>query len=107
MGTMKTLKQIQRLQKTHQFIQQENTGTPKEFAQKLHISERELYNVINHLKNLEAHVSYSRKTTTYYYTSNFDLLVNISVQVLVNEQLTTIYAGKIKENALLQGLCSE
>jgi len=99
---MKTLKQIQRLQKAHKLIKQENTGTPKEFAQKLHISERELYNIINHLKDLEANVYFNRKTNTYYYTDNFELLVNISVQVIVNEELRTIYAGStiLQENFL-------
>ena len=97
---MKTLKQLERLQKAHKLIKQENTGTPKEFAQKLHISERELYNLLNYIKELEAHVNYNRKTNTYYYTGSFELMVNISVQVLVQEELRTIYAGStiLKEN---------
>lgn len=40
-------------------------------------------------------IEYNRKTETYYYTASFDLLVNVSVQVLVNEQLKTIYGGSI------------
>ncbi len=36
---MKTLKQLERLRKAHQLIQQATTGTPAEFANRLHISE--------------------------------------------------------------------
>ena len=90
---MKTLKQLERLRKAHQLIKLESTGTPKEFANQLTISERELYKIINYIKDLGANVYFNRKTSTYYYTTDFDLLVNVSVQVLVNEELTTIYAG--------------
>ncbi|WP_456378182.1 HTH domain-containing protein [Lutibacter sp.] len=90
---MKTLKQLERLRKVHQLIKQENTGTPIEFANKLHISERELYRILEYLKELGACVSFSRSTNSYYYNEDFDLLVNVSVQVLVKDELITIYAG--------------
>ncbi len=99
---MKTLKQIQRLQKAHKLIKQENTGTPKEFSLKLNISEREIYNILSHLKEIEAPLNFNRKANTYYYTDDFDLLVNISVKVMLNEELKTVYAGTtiLKENFL-------
>ncbi len=97
---MKTLKQLERLRKVHKLIQQENTGTPAEFANKLYISERELYRILEYLKEVDAMISFSRISNSYYYTSNFDLLVNVSVQVLINEEMITIYAGStiLKEN---------
>ncbi len=97
---MKTLKQLERLRKAHKLIQQQNTGTPAEFAVRLHISERELYRLLEFLKEADASISFSRSSSTYYYCEDFDLLVNISVQVLVNEEIKTIYAGStlLKEN---------
>ena len=92
---MKTLKQLERLRKAHKLIQQQHTGTPAEFANKLHISERQLYNILERLKEIDAPLLYNRKTNTYYYQHDFDLLVNITVQVLVHEELKTIYAGQI------------
>lgn len=91
---MKTLKQLERLRKVHKFIQQENTGTPNEFAANLGISRRQLYNIIEYLKEIDAPVLFSRKANTFYYKYDFKLLVNVSVQVLVNEELKTIYAGE-------------
>ena len=97
---MKTLKQLERLRKAHKLIKQENTGTPVEFAKKLHVSERELYRILEYLKEVDAVISFSRTSNSYYYTADFDLLVNVSVQVLVKDELVTIYAGSIllKEN---------
>ncbi len=90
---MKTLKQLERLRKAHKLIQQQHTGTPAEFAGKLGISRRQLYHIIEYLKDVDAPVLYNRKTNTFYYSYDFDLLVNISVQVLIKEELKTIYAG--------------
>lgn len=90
---MKTLKQLERLRKAHQLIQQECTGTPSEFANKLNISERQLYNITDYLKEIDAPIEYQRKTETYYYTTSFDLLINISVQVLISDEVRNIYAG--------------
>ena len=91
---MKTLKQLERIRKAHKLIQIENTGTPREFARKLHISERQLYNMLEQLREIDAPLLFNRKSRNYYYTRDFDLLVNVSIEVLINEELRTIYNGK-------------
>jgi len=91
---MKTLKQIERLRKVNKLIKQQNTGNPAEFASRLHVSERELYRLIEYLKEMDATISFSRHSNTYFYKEDFDLLVNISVKVIVEEEIKTIYAGK-------------
>ena len=90
---MKTLKQLERLRKAHKLIQSENTGTPREFANKLYISEREIYRILEYLKEVDAIICFSRNANSYYYTSDFDLMVHVSVKVLVKEEIRTIYAG--------------
>jgi len=97
---MKTIQQLERLRKIHQLIQKRNTGSPNELAQRLKISRRQLYNMIEYLKEIEAPLIFSRKNNTFYYEYEFDLLINVNVQVLVNEELKTIYGGQIilKEN---------
>jgi len=90
---MKTLKQLERLRRIHELIKQANTGNPKELAIQINISERQVYNCIEYLKEVEAPIVYNRKTNTYYYTADFDLLVNVSVQVMINEEIRNIYAG--------------
>ena len=90
---MKTLKQLERLRKAHKLIRYENTGTPKEFALKLHISEREIYRILEYLREVDAIICFSRTANSYYYIDEFDLLVNVSVKVLIKEEIRTIYAG--------------
>ena len=90
---MKTFKQLERVRKAHKLIKQGNTGSPRDFARKLHISERELYRILEYLKEMDAQITFSRNANTYYYTDDFDLIVKISVQTLVNDELVTIYAG--------------
>jgi len=99
---MKTLKQLERLRRAHLLIQQEHTGSPAKFANKLAVSERQLYNIIDYLKEIDAPLNYSRKVETYYYTTSFDLLVNVSVQVLLADEVRNIYAGQtlLTENYL-------
>jgi|JI10StandDraft_1071094.scaffolds.fasta_scaffold281025_2 hypothetical protein len=90
---MKTIKQIERLREVHELIKLHKTGTPEFFANKLHISERQLYNCLEHLKEMDAPIQYDRKTHTYFYSESFDLLVNVTVQVMVQNELRDIYAG--------------
>jgi len=106
---MKNLKTLERLQQLHQRIAQENTGSPKELAKFMNISERSLYKLIEHLKDLTAPICYNRINNTYYYTGDFELQINISVTALSNNEIIQLFGGSyfLKKNILLQGLCSE
>ena len=105
---MNNLKQIERLRKMHQLIKNENTVTPKELGRKLHVSERQVYLILDQLRDMDAPVMYDRKNHSYYYDGSFDLYVNISVQVMQGEKLLHIYAGSSLVHFIrkLQGECS-
>lgn len=106
---MKTLKNLERLQQLHNLIEKECTGSPSELSDRLHVSERMVYNLVEQLKTLEAAISYSRSRKTYYYEDDFKLEVNISVTVMSNSEVTQILAGSYfsQKDSILQGLCSE
>ncbi|MGC1205566.1 MAG: HTH domain-containing protein [Flavobacteriaceae bacterium] len=106
---MKTLKNLERLQQIHQRIAQENTGTPKELANFMNISERSIYKLIEQLKDLTAPICYNRMSNTYYYNGDFELKINISVTALSNNEIIELFGGSyfLNKNTLLQGLCSE
>ena len=87
---MNSIKNLERLQKLHLLIEQEATGSPKELATRMHVSERLVYNLIEHLRDYEAKISFDRKRKTYFYSESFHLEVNISVSVISNNQLTRI-----------------
>lgn len=50
------------------FIRQKGTGSPPEFARKMGISERSLYEYLRVLKDLGAPIKWSRQERSYYYT---------------------------------------
>ncbi len=51
-----------------QFIRQKGTGSPPEFARKMGISERSLYEYLKVLKDLGAPIKWSRQDQSYYYS---------------------------------------
>lgn len=106
---MINLNSLERLQKIHKRIKQENTGTPKEFAQQLGISVRLLYQLIEKFKETtNAPIGYDRKRFTYYYRNDFELKINISITVLNNNELIKIFGGAYSfgKNNSLHSLCS-
>lgn len=106
---MKNLKNLERLQQLHQRIVQENTGTPKELANFMNISERSLYKLIEQLKDLTAPICYNRISNTYFYNGDFELQISISVTALSNDEVIQVFGGSyfFKKDNLLQGLCSK
>ncbi|RZJ66945.1 MAG: DNA-binding protein [Flavobacterium sp.] len=99
---MKTLKSLERLQRLHDLIQTESTGTPAELAAQMDISERLVYNLIDMLKDFQACINYSRSRRTYFYEDDFVLKVNISVTVMTQAETREVFAGAYyEENELL------
>ncbi|MCF6279090.1 MAG: helix-turn-helix domain-containing protein [Flavobacteriaceae bacterium] len=93
---MKTLKQLERLRKIHQYIKASNAGTPKEFASKLNISESQLYNVLEDLKIKGFPIVYSRTEKTYLYNNECELEIHYSVELLTAQEKINIAGGTIE-----------
>jgi predicted DNA-binding transcriptional regulator YafY len=66
---------LQRLQSIDQLIRIKGTGTPKEFAKKMRISESTLYIYLSTMRELGAPIVYSKRRGSYYYEydGGFDL----------------------------------
>ena len=79
---MELINEIHRLNTLHQLIKMCNTGSPDELAQRLHVSKRHLYNVLDDLRALGAKIDYSRSDYTFYYTNSFELNLNLQVEYL-------------------------
>ena len=78
-------KQAERINKAHQLILEERTGTPKEFAEKLKISRSQLYNLIDNLKEYQAPIKYSKKSNNFYYSKLFHLELKYTLTVIIDE----------------------
>ncbi|MEO1485172.1 MAG: DNA-binding protein [Bacteroidota bacterium] len=63
-------------------IVNETTGTPKELARRLQVSERMIFCLLDELKDYEANIAYDRKRKTYFYSDDFELDIHISVSTI-------------------------
>ena len=90
---MKTIKSLERLQQLHSLIVKERTGSPKDLARRMNISERLVYLLIEYLKDYNADIRYDRSRQTYYYSEDFELDIQISVSVISNNEKTEIFGG--------------
>jgi predicted DNA-binding transcriptional regulator YafY len=73
---MNLFETINRLYEIHRLILLEKTGTPDEFAERFHLSRRQLYNILDELKDWGADIKYSRIEHTFYYVNDFDIKIN-------------------------------
>lgn len=92
---MTTIKQLDRLKKIHQYIKVANTGSPKEFANRLNLSESQLYNILEDLKIKGFPISYSRNLKSYVYNDDCELEIVYSVQLLTSQDKINIAGGTI------------
>lgn len=90
---MKTIKHVERLQRLHNLIQMECTGSPAQIADRLRISERTVYYLIEQLRDYEAQIGYDRGRKTYFYKDDFVLEVNFSICIGSHDQVTEILEG--------------
>lgn len=73
MGLKKSLDRVEYLD---YLIRSKSTGTPKELAEKLGISERWLYEILNELKHdFDCPIRYSRSRRSYVYTCSGSLVI--------------------------------
>lgn len=87
-------KYVNRLRQINQLIRQQRTGSPKELATKLGISERQVYNSIDYLREKEVPVSYCRLRKTYYYSEPVDLRISFILVNLSTQETKEIDGGK-------------
>ncbi|EAR15690.1 MULTISPECIES: DNA-binding protein [Robiginitalea] len=90
---MKNIKHIERLQRLHNLIKMECTGSPSEVAFRLGISERTVYYLIEQLKDYEAKIGYDRSRKTYFYKDDFVLEVNFSICIGAHDHVMEILEG--------------
>jgi predicted transcriptional regulator len=86
-------KLAERINKAHQLILEEKTGTPNEFAKKLKICRSQLYNLIDNLKEFDAPIKYSKKINSFHYTKSFDLELKYSLKIIQEDEKKEIFGG--------------
>lgn len=81
---MHLFKQIDRLNLLDKLIAQKRTGNPVTFAKRLNISVSRLARIIEYLRERGAPIQYDRAQQTYFYESEYRILIQVSMQPLTD-----------------------
>jgi hypothetical protein len=100
---MTILKQMQRFNKVNKLIKAESTGNPADFAKKLFVSRRQMFNILEQFREYGAPIKYNKKNETYFYVSDFDLELKYSLKVISEHEEKIIFAGFFHSAILLHG----
>ena len=98
---MKMIYQLQRIQKINRMIKSAQTGSPKEFAGELGISESHFYRYIDELQEMGVPIQYSRARKTYFYENNTELSLTYSLKLISDQGAKEIIGGIKKIPSLL------
>lgn len=90
---MTALKFIDRIERLHLLIQRKGTGTPKELARRLELSESTVYQYINTLKLLGAPLAYDSFRRSYFYERPCSLTLRYNVESLDDDEIMYAQAG--------------
>ena len=91
---MTALKFIERIERLHLLIRRRGTGTPKELARRLALSEATVYKYINTLKALGAPVVYDVGRQSYVYEKPCTLALRYDVEELGEGEMEYAQAGR-------------
>ena len=91
-----TLEHIEWIKRLHKLLLNKHTGTPKECAQKLKISDRTLREDLQIIKEWGGDVCYDRKGFTYYYCNAFDLRIGFEITAITPNEELRITGGRLK-----------
>jgi hypothetical protein len=92
---MKVFYYLERIEKIHDLVTQEKTGSPEEFARRLGISRTRLYEIMDDLRYEGAPISYSKTCRTFYYEKPFHISVSFELRTLNSREKNNINGGKI------------
>jgi transcriptional antiterminator len=96
---MKAIEQLERLQRINELIKAEKTGTPDEFANRLHISRRQLYEYISFIKDLGVDINYSKERKTFYLCNGHELNITCNIKVVSKNEAININGGFFHTNS--------
>ncbi len=100
---MTLLERLRLIDRAHSMIKRKGTGPPSEFAERLGISERSLYNLLDLMRRMDAPIEYNNFRQSYYYEEEVEL--NIGFDRIRN--VDEIKGGRMKIFHRLKNSCSE
>jgi predicted DNA-binding transcriptional regulator YafY len=90
---MMFIKHIERFEKIDKLIRTRRTGTPDEFADRVGISRRQLYNYLDELRSYGVEISYSRVYYSFQYSNNKKLRVYFDCEEIERSKVNQVAGG--------------
>ena len=84
---MKLFEFIEKLQTIHKLVEQQKTGTPEEFAERLGVKRSTLYGIIEELKGKDIPIAYSRQLRSFYYEHPITFSIGYSIESLSQKEM--------------------
>lgn len=97
---MNATKYLDRLKYMNELVKTRRTGSVKELAGRLRISESHLYRLIKDMKDMGAPIEFCRQSNCYYYTREYNLNVKYSVEEISEKGVRKIYGGFFRKKPL-------
>jgi biotin operon repressor len=91
---MQVFNLIQTVERINQLIRLKATGSPAELADKLDLCERQVYRIIEDLKDSGLPILYCKKRKTYYYA--MDVFMKFEISVIEGGEKRKIVGGENK-----------
>lgn len=89
------IEQIERVRQMDQLIRLHCTGNSEEFAQKLKISKKHIYNLIEELNSVGVSITYDRNLRSFVYDSPHCIEISFKVDNLAIDELMAIGGGAV------------
>lgn len=86
------------LERVDRLIRLKATGSPKDLAEKLQISERHVYRIINQLKEIGCPVYFDKDRCSYCYSNEGKLIFKFSTNELDSNTMNKIKGGRFESN---------
>ena len=90
---MKTIEVIERLKKAALLIRARKTGNADSFAEKLGVGRRQMYKVLEDLRDYGAEISYSKREKTFFFKNNRHLVIEFEIRLLDKDEMPDIDSG--------------
>jgi len=84
---------LERIKRMHELIRYKRTGKPAQFARKLGLSKRALYNELKELKELGAPISYNHYRESYQYLHPVEFRIGFVPPSVMQQELSYINGG--------------
>ena len=89
---MDIYKYFNRVQQLHTLLKRKATGTPRDLAKKLKLSERQTLEYVRELKDLGIPIAFCKHEKTYYYEK--EVIFNFEFRILSPDELQNLEGGR-------------